>query len=779
MSEYKLGAATGSYTISGTEVNNPDVPICIGAAFKAASGSAQPFASITQGGLVTALLNGTAPITAQGGKVVNQTSSVASGTVTSVTTVFPKNQGSGNTNIVAISWPAASGSVSSVTDSAGNTYSAAGSAEQANGASTVIYFASPIFPYSVGAGNSVMVAFSGAGVSNPTVKIAEYPFTVASSVQDGSAVNSTGASGKATASVTTVNANDEVVCSVMGAAGQVTTTGAPFTIEATSANGDALIDAPAYAAGSLAASSSLSGGGWVSQCVALKVVAGTDTVTIGTQAVSNVFYLAPSNASPPGNDSNAGTQASPYLTFTKALAAMSTAGCPGASGCILYLENGTYGPSTGTGFASINCATGGNAANGTSSAPMTLQAVNERQAWLKGDGSGQPFSLVNCAYWTTNGLHVSDTDYSTPATPGVMSFQGDTHFTISRNLVDHTNRCQNAHAITLDYGNSNGLIQENEVYYYHRHAIISYSNSNSNELRRNYSNYRNYGLLSCYQPSGTPPVGAGVQSYGSSTLTEENNIAEGGTGLGNEPVTGGPYISNVAHYGDINLNSDGGGITVSSHEAVNASAPANISFSNDVVINAASVSAYFRCATGSALTNVSIFNNSYAGSPVIQDSNGGVCGSGVTESITISHSEIVNQANLAVSTGFNIANGNSTISNSGSFASTAISNASVSNPFTGNPGFGNCLLWPPDGSAAATAGVGATILYATEGGTINTGKPLWNSSGQFSLNYRGAIVAGGVNDPATYPGQTLADVGGRLNVNQGGCSFPGAYTPAP
>ena len=161
-------------------------------------------------------------------------------------------------------------------------------------------------------------------------------------------------------------------------------TGAPFMIEAGTGLSAALIDAPAYAAGAVASSSMLSGGGYAQQCVALKVVAATDTITVATQAVSNVVYLAPSNAAPAGNDSNAGTQAAPFLSFAK-MEAYAVANCPGASGCTFFLENGTYQPATGTGLLSLNCATGGNFPNGTSSAPITIVASNERQAWIKGE----------------------------------------------------------------------------------------------------------------------------------------------------------------------------------------------------------------------------------------------------------------------------------------------------------------------------------------------------------------------------------------------------------
>ncbi len=59
-----------------------------------------------------------------------------------------------------------------------------------------------------------------------------------------------------------------------------------------------------------------------------------------TTPVAGAIYISPSGA-----DSNAGTQSAPFRTFTKVMATLS-ANCPGASGCTVYLEDGTYQPGT-------------------------------------------------------------------------------------------------------------------------------------------------------------------------------------------------------------------------------------------------------------------------------------------------------------------------------------------------------------------------------------------------------------------------------------------------
>ena len=104
-----------------------------------------------------------------------------------------------------------------------------------------------------------------------------------------------------------------------------------------------------------------------------------------------------------GSDANPGTQASPWRTFAHAIASLS----PGDT---LFLLDGTYQPASGTGFVNINCSS--NAKNGTASAPITIQALNERQAFIKGDGSGEPFHISNCSYWKIIGLHIEDGDFT-------------------------------------------------------------------------------------------------------------------------------------------------------------------------------------------------------------------------------------------------------------------------------------------------------------------------------------------------------------------------------
>src|SRR5947208_14814350 len=114
---------------------------------------------------------------------------------------------------------------------------------------------------------------------------------------------------------------------------------------------------------------------------------------------ASTYYISPSGA-----DDNAGTSTSaPWKTFGHAIPLLN-------AGDTLYLLNGTY-TGANSGYPQINCSSG--ARNGTSFAPITIQALNERQAFIQGNGSSaNPFYLTTCSYWNIVGLHVEDGDFS-------------------------------------------------------------------------------------------------------------------------------------------------------------------------------------------------------------------------------------------------------------------------------------------------------------------------------------------------------------------------------
>ncbi len=115
-------------------------------------------------------LNSTTPQTAQ----------------TSVPVAYNQAQTAGNLNIVVIGFYSSTGTISSVTDSAGNVYTLAAPLTRQNATSQAIYYAKNIKSAAAGT-NTVTVTFSGS-VPYPDIRIAEYagldtanPFDVTSS----------------------------------------------------------------------------------------------------------------------------------------------------------------------------------------------------------------------------------------------------------------------------------------------------------------------------------------------------------------------------------------------------------------------------------------------------------------------------------------------------------------------------------------------------------------------------------------------------------------------
>ena len=129
----------------------------------------------------------------------------------SVSATFGGAQAAGDLNLVFIGWSDTAASVSSVTDSLGNTYFlAAGNAQLSGVATQSLYYATNIFPGAAN-GNVVTVAFSGAA-TNPDLRIVEYSGASEANPID-VAVGASGTGDTASASLATINLNDLIVAS--------------------------------------------------------------------------------------------------------------------------------------------------------------------------------------------------------------------------------------------------------------------------------------------------------------------------------------------------------------------------------------------------------------------------------------------------------------------------------------------------------------------------------------------------------------------------------------
>ena len=485
--------------------------------------------------------------------------------------------------------------------------------------------------------------------------------------------------------------------------------------------------------------------------------------------------------SPTGTDTAAGgTSAAPWRTFPFAIPRLN----PGDT---LRLKNGTY-----VGHVYIDCNNG--AKNGTASQRITFMADNERQAVIKGDGGKyQPFTMVSCSYWNIIGLHVENGDFpSSPSSNGgtVMTFRGPnaaspgcSHLVVRRNLARRPDRYKNSAVISFIYNNTHNLVEENEIYEWHRHGYIFYGNSNNNVGRRNYGNRRNYPCV-----SGSAWCSwAGFMVYGSNDNIYENNIGENGATFNLEPIHAGParnrYLGNMSYKS---------GYRTAPHAALSAAdEPMNTTFANDVAIFPVTTGFYSRSSHDTVINNSSIFAAPTTLAGYLADL--GTAPTNGTYSLYVTNSLVMN---LTQNYGMSVATSrggtwdwkfayNATYNNRTNYSS----NITPTNAFLGNPGMGSCYLWVPATSPLKRAGkdlngdgvredIGANILYRYQDGVL-TNQPLWvtdPATGRYP--FCGAVVPG-VNDIA---GTSCQDVHTRMNVNMNGCSFPAGYpstTPPP
>ena len=192
---------------------------------------------------------------------------------TSVLIPYNAPQFAGDLNIVVVGWNDVSHTVSSVTDTLGNHYTAAAGPTQnsAGGLSQTIYYAKNISAAGAGA-NTVTVTFNAAA-AYPDIRILEYsgasvtaPVDITSSATGNSATS-------ATTAVTTTNANDLLFAANMVSTG-TPGSGSGFTSRLiTSPDGDIVEDRLVTATGSYSATAPVSpAGAWVIQMVALSAL---------------------------------------------------------------------------------------------------------------------------------------------------------------------------------------------------------------------------------------------------------------------------------------------------------------------------------------------------------------------------------------------------------------------------------------------------------------------------------------------------------------------------
>lgn len=426
----------------------------------------------------------------------------------------------------------------------------------------------------------------------------------------------------------------------------------------------------------------------------------------------------------------------------------------------IIFKTGTY-----TARHLVSC--GSNAVDGTQANPITLIAETERTAFLDVTG-GDAIRLNNCDWYIIQGFRAEGSD-STNANDfwDLFGFYNSSNLTIRRNILRFSNRDFNVHLMAFNSGTqSNVLIEENEFYSFHRHAIMVKGGSGF-VLRRNYCNDRDYLNAS----SGH----ACISLYPAMNTIVENNISENGLQFAELNGSGETALTDVQMLGNISLN-DFQGIYPNARGDTLNEMPRNITIDNMLFLSPSgsygvklesAKNIIVRRSTlvdgASNAINANLLASPYAGdgapsvaveSSILWNNNGwGVsCDAGQTACVvefTRTH-----------------------LNTSGTFTGTT----SVSNNTTGLPDLGTCRAWQPAGSALLGAGkgghdIGARILYRYTNGVL-TSETLWNpTTGAFPA---GAIITGW-NDEATFPNDALEDIQGRLNINTGGCSFPPGY----
>lgn len=210
----------------------------------------------------------------------------------------------------------------------------------------------------------------------------------------------------------------------------------------------------------------------------------------GTPITGTEYFISPT-----GSDKNSGTsKTKPFETFAHAIVKLE-------AGDALTLLDGTY-TSANAGMLYVACSRS-NVSKGSAGKPVTLRAEHERKTWIKGDGRVTPVRVYDCAYWDLTGLRASSAARDGGA-DGVIEIKRSHHIRLRRILAHTSNRYNNNAVIELSRTH-HSLVEESEVYDFHRHGVSVYQ-SDAVVIRRVYANGR-----------GAKDVAGGWSSHGCCT----------------------------------------------------------------------------------------------------------------------------------------------------------------------------------------------------------------------------------------------------------------------
>ncbi len=328
-----------------------------------------------------------------------------------VTVTYASAQGAGDLNVVVVGWNDSTSTVSSITDSAGNTYvSAVGPTTNAGNATQRIYYAKNIASAAAG-GNTVSVTFSTT-VAYPDVRILEYSGLDPTNPLDvGIGASGTGTT-QNSGSLTTTSANDLLVASNY-VADSTTASGSGYTQRFITSGGELVEDQVVSATGSYSATSTQGGADWwVMQLAAFRAAStGGDTTppTAPTSLTATAASSSQINLSWTASTDNVGVTG--YLVQRCTGSSCTTFAQVGTSTTTSYSDAGltastSYAYQVRATDAAGNLSAFSNTASATTAASGGSSTIAYVQGTYQNPDSGNPVAVTYASAQSAGDLNV-------------------------------------------------------------------------------------------------------------------------------------------------------------------------------------------------------------------------------------------------------------------------------------------------------------------------------------------------------------------------------------
>ncbi len=488
-----------------------------------------------------------------------------------------------------------------------------------------------------------------------------------------------------------------------------------------------------------------------------------------------LFYIGPA-----GSDTNTGTTASPFGTWSYAIRRL-------APGSTLVVKDGTY-TAASNGVLHLHCGPTGTTCEGapcpkgTQALPIRMVAENERRAFVSYPvgANGGGFEMNGCSDWKIEGLRFDGADDAS-SFHHIVTVVNSQRITLRRLLVNRNNRAINSQLIVVGHS-SDVLLEENDLLASNLGNISAWY-SKDVTVRRNHIYGANApdlaGGTGSSECIGIPVADTAIDFWGSTAGFIENNVIESvcngihlRTSVGDTPL--GPAGDGQVVYGNIVRDARGQAYRAGSNCAGQTPCVDDLRvvtaprFEHNVAVDSA---VGFALAGGvdMRVTNCSSVNHSGTGfSLFLNGGEVGLASSGFFEN------------SLAVGpmgTGFVVsAQASWGVDHCNAFGQTpAFSplDANVTLSTQVDPVLGGCAVAIPSNSPMKGAGlqgrdIGASVKFVSVRGVL-TSTPLWDAgTKRFPC---GAEIAG-VNDAAALPTGACAAVHTRLGIGVGGCGLP-------